>query len=80
MQILEQPRTRMNATALVTLLASLLLLAGFATSAHAGGGTAKPPKGVASPFVTRTLSDPPFAGGAAGAAFLHGFDDTGFIQ
>jgi len=71
----------------VVAVASLLGGSLTASSAFAqgNGGTAKPPvKGVISPFITPTLSDPlfnaavvnPLTGLPSG---LHGFDDTGFL-
>jgi hypothetical protein len=48
-----------------------------ATGAQAAGGTAKPPPGAVSPFVTPTLPDPAFS---VDPASIHGFDVTGFIQ
>jgi hypothetical protein len=57
-------------------LATAVLVAG-AVAAYAKGGTAKPPAGAISPFVTPTLPDPAFA---SNPAAIHGFDETGFIQ
>jgi len=53
-------------------------LAGGVANAQGGGGTAKPPKGGVSPFVTPTLPDPTTFG--APLDKIHGFDVTGFIQ
>jgi hypothetical protein len=58
------------------LLATAVLIVG-AVAAYAKGGTAKPPPGALSPFVTPTLPDPAFT---ASPAAIHGFDETGFIQ
>jgi hypothetical protein len=63
-------------------LAVLVTLAAVATMgvvayARGGGGTAKPPVGATSPFVTPTLADPLFS---VAPADIHGFDETGFIQ
>ena len=58
------------------LLATTVLIAG-AVAAYANGGTAKPPAGAVSPFVTPTLPDPAFT---SNPAAIHGFDETGFIQ
>jgi hypothetical protein len=62
-------------------LAAVVALAGFGTgvaqAANGGGGTAKPPQGAVSPFVTPTLPEPAFT---TNPALIHGFDVTGFIQ
>ena len=64
------------ATAVV--LGMALVVAGAAVAfAKGGGGTAKPPVGATSPFVTPTLADPLFS---VAPADIHGFDETGFIQ
>jgi hypothetical protein len=55
----------------------LALLVAGAVVAYAKGGTAKPPAGAVSPFVTPTLADPAFT---TPPADIHGFDETGFIQ
>jgi hypothetical protein len=57
-------------------LAVFGLLGGVA-QARGGGGTAKPPKGAVSPFITPNLPDPVFS---VNPALIHGFDVTGFIQ
>ena len=54
-----------------------------AGSAHAKGGTAKPPQGSTAPWVVSTLPTPSGFGTPAGsvpAADLHGFDDTGYLE
>jgi hypothetical protein len=71
---IEVPRWGM--TALVATLAIAGLGRG-AAGAEAAGGTAKPPNGAVSPFVTPTLPDPAFS---VDPALIHGFDVTGFIQ
>jgi hypothetical protein len=58
------------------LVGAAVLIAG-AVAAYAKGGTAKPPTGAISPFVTPTLPDPAFT---ASPAAIHGFDEAGFIQ
>jgi hypothetical protein len=61
-----------------TLLGLALVITGAAVAfGKGGGGTAKPPVGVASPFTTPTLADPLFS---VAPADIHGFDETGFIQ
>jgi hypothetical protein len=61
-----------------TLLGLALVVSGAAVAlAKGGGGTAKPPVGVVSPFTTPTLNDPLFS---VAPADIHGFDETGFIQ
>jgi hypothetical protein len=57
--------------------AGLAVLIAGAVMAYAKGGTAKPPAGAVSPFITPTLPDPLFT---ANTADIHGFDETGFIQ
>jgi hypothetical protein len=65
---------------LAAVLAVPILALGLSGTAFAKGGTAKPPApGTAGPWVIPTLPDPAFSP-AAGAADVHGFDDTGFIQ
>jgi hypothetical protein len=72
----------------VVAVASLLGGSFTASSAFAqgNGGTAKPPtKGVISPFITPTLSDPLFSASVVNPltglpSGLHGFDDTGFLK
>jgi hypothetical protein len=62
----------------VTLIGLAVLIAGAAVAfGKGGGGTAKPPTGVVSPFTTPTLTDPLFS---VAPADIHGFDETGFIQ
>jgi hypothetical protein len=68
--------TKLARPAVLAVLA-LSGLGAFATAAQAKGGTAKPPKGAISPFVTPTLPDPTFS---VNPALIHGFDVTGFIQ
>jgi hypothetical protein len=58
------------------LLGAAMVIAG-AVAAYGQGGTAKPPPGAVSPFITPTLADPAFA---VDPANIHGFDETGFIQ
>jgi hypothetical protein len=71
-------RRRRRLSATLTLLVLVAASAAFVVSAYGkGGGTAKPPKGAVSPFVTPTLPDPVFS---VAPATIHGFDDTGFIQ
>src|SRR3954453_3236815 len=62
--------------ALAAVLGMAVLVAG-AVVAYAKGGTAKPPVGAVSPFVTPTLIDPGFT---TNPNDIHGFDETGFIQ
>jgi hypothetical protein len=65
---------------LVAILIVPVLAVGAGGTAYAKGGTAKPPApGTAGPWVIPTLPDPAFSP-AGGAADVHGFDDTGFIQ
>ncbi|MDQ1686763.1 MAG: hypothetical protein QOC82_3500, partial [Frankiaceae bacterium] len=61
----------------VLAMVALSGLGACATAAQAKGGTAKPPKGAISPFVTPTLPDPTFS---VNPTLIHGFDVTGFIQ
>src|SRR3954465_5838375 len=62
----------------VTLIGRAVLIAGAAVAfGKGGGGTAKPPTGVVSPFTTPALTDPLFD---IAPADIHGFDETGFIQ
>ena len=64
--------------AMAVVLGLAIVVAGAAVAfAQGGGGTAKPPVGATSPFVTPTLADPLFSVAPAG---IHGFDETGFIQ
>src|SRR6478609_5231723 len=64
--------------AMAVVLGLTLVVAGAAVAfAQGGGGTAKPPPGATSPFVTPTLADPLFS---VAPALIHGFDETGFIQ
>src|SRR4051812_4846873 len=72
-------RTRIHGwtrLALAIVLGLAVLVAG-AVVAYAKGGTAKPPTGVVSPFITPTLGDPLFT---TPTTDIHGFDETGFIQ
>ncbi|MEA2381986.1 MAG: hypothetical protein QOH72_1957 [Solirubrobacteraceae bacterium] len=57
-------------------LGMAVLVAG-AVMAYAKGGTAKPPAGAVSPFITPTLADPVFS---TTTTDINGFDETGFIQ
>jgi hypothetical protein len=57
-------------------IGTAVMVAG-AVVAYGKGGTAKPPVGAISPFITPTLPDPAFT---ADPATIHGFDETGFIQ
>ena len=59
------------------LAAALAVLVAGAVMAYAKGGTAKPPVGAVSPFITPTLPDPSFT---TSPTDIHGFDETGFIQ
>jgi hypothetical protein len=68
---------RRSARPAVLALLALSGLGSFAAAAQAKGGTAKPPQGAISPFVTPTLADPAFS---VDPALIHGFDVTGFIQ
>jgi hypothetical protein len=63
----------------VALLAavSMVALGTVAAQAQGGGGTAKPPKGIVSPWVIPTLGSPVWTGTVAD---LHGFDDTGLLR
>jgi hypothetical protein len=63
----------------LTIALGVALVVGGAVVAYAkgGGGTAKPPVGAVSPFVTPTLTDPLVT---TSPADIHGFDETGFIQ
>jgi hypothetical protein len=61
----------------IAIVLGLVLVAAGAAVAFAKGGTAKPPVGATSPFVTPTLADPLFS---VAPADIHGFDETGFIQ
>src|SRR3954463_5365157 len=61
---------------LAIVLGTAVLVAG-AVMAYAKGGTAKPPQGAISPFITPTLPDPVFSSTTTN---IHGFDETGFIQ
>jgi hypothetical protein len=63
----------------LTIVLGLAILVAGAVVAYAkgGGGTAKPPAGAVSPFITPTLPDPVFS---TNTADIHGFDETGFIQ
>ena len=62
---------------IAVVLGLALVVAGAAVAFAKGGGTAKPPVGATSPFVTPTLADPLFS---VAPADIHGFDETGFIQ
>src|SRR3954447_12907390 len=62
---------------LMSLLAVALLSGG---TAYAKGGTAKPPPGSTAPWVVSTLPDPSSFGSPLGAADVHGFDSTGYLQ
>jgi hypothetical protein len=63
---------------LAVVLGIALLIAGAVVAyAKGGGGTATPPPGAVSPFITPTLPDPVFS---TDTADIHGFDETGFIQ
>ncbi|RON44517.1 hypothetical protein [Pseudomonas frederiksbergensis] len=57
-------------------VAVALAMGGAGHALAQGGGTAKPVKGLPSPFSTPTLPNPVFANPDA----IHGFDVTGFIQ
>jgi hypothetical protein len=61
----------------LTIALGMALVIAGAVVAYARGGTAKPPAGAVSPFVTPTLTDPAFT---TPPADIHGFDETGFIQ
>src|SRR3954467_10157509 len=61
---------------LALVLGTAVLVAG-AVLAYAKGGTAKPPAGAISPFITPTLPDPVFT---TARTDIHGFDETGFIE
>src|SRR3954452_4421594 len=61
---------------LAIVLGMAVLVVGAVVS-YAKGGTAKPPPGAISPFITPTLPDPVFT---TSPADIHGFDETGFIQ
>jgi hypothetical protein len=61
---------------LAILLGMAVVVAG-AVMAYAKGGTAKPPPGAVSPFITPTLADPAFS---TTPTDINGFDETGFIQ
>jgi hypothetical protein len=54
-----------------------LIATGGVGTALAKGGTAKPPKGIVSPWVVPTLATPAFS---VPAAQLHGYDDTGLAH
>ena len=63
---------------LAALIAAIIIpLWGSGGRADAAGGTAKPPPGAVSPWITPTLPDPNFA---LNPALIHGFDVTGFYQ
>jgi hypothetical protein len=73
-------RTKRVASVLVPAVGLSLLAAvpwGASAFAQGGGGTANPPPGAISPFVTATLPDPVTS---VLPGLIHGFDDTGFIQ
>jgi hypothetical protein len=71
---------RLPVTHLLTVMAATLgVLAGPTAGALAKGGTAKPPPGGTASFTIPTLGNPAFTP-AGGAADVHGFDDTGYIQ
>jgi hypothetical protein len=61
---------------LAIVLGTAMLVAG-GVMAYAKGGTAKPPQGAISPFITPTLPDPVFS---TATTDIRGFDETGFIQ
>jgi hypothetical protein len=75
----SRPGRRWHRNAAKVALLSLIAfgLAGGVAQAQGGGGTAKPPKGAVSPFITPNLPDPAFS---VNPALIHGFDVTGFIQ
>jgi len=79
MQLEKTPRRRRaRIVANVALLSlAVFALAGGVANAK-GGGTAKPPRGAVSPFVTPTLPTPSVFGATLDK--IHGFDVTGFIQ
>jgi hypothetical protein len=72
-------RTRTHGWTRLTLaiVLGLAVLVAGSVVAYAKGGTAKPPAGAVSPFITPTLPDPVFT---TATADIHGFDETGFIQ
>src|SRR3954464_4842396 len=72
-------RTRTHGWTRLTLaiVLGLAVLVAGSVVAYAKGGTAKPPAGAVSPFITPTLTDPAFT---TAPADIHGFDETGFIQ
>ena len=61
----------------VTALGLLALSLSGTAFGQGGGGTAKPPPGAVSPFVTPTLPDPVVS---VDPKLIHGFEDVGFIQ
>lgn len=71
-----RPSTIRKATILCA-AAGLIATGGVGTALAKGGGTAKPPKGIVSPWVVPTLATPAFS---VPAAQLHGFDDTGLAR
>src|SRR3954464_3222376 len=72
-------RTRTHGWTRLTLaiVLGLAVLVAGSVVAYAKGGTAKPPAGAVSPFITPTLPDPVFT---TATTDIHGFDETGFIQ
>jgi hypothetical protein len=77
-QMASRKRRRQGWTRLtLTIVLGLAVLVAGAVVAYAKGGTAKPPPGAISPFITPTLADPVFT---SNPTDIHGFDETGFIQ
>ena len=73
-----RPSTLRKAT-IICAAAGLIATGGVGTALAkgGGGGTAKPPKGIVSPWVVPTLPTPALS---VPAANLHGYDDTGLAH
>jgi hypothetical protein len=79
MRITKARPTTLRKVTILCAAAGLIATGGVGTALAkgGGGGTAKPPKGIVSPWVVPTLATPAFS---VPAAQLHGFDDTGLAH
>jgi hypothetical protein len=79
MRITKVRPTTLRKVTILCAAAGLIATGGVGTALAkgGGGGTAKPPKGIVSPWVVPTLATPAFS---VPAAQLHGFDDTGLAR
>ena len=74
MRTLPSRSPKFRKVTILAAAAALVATGGAGAALAKGGGTAKPPKGIVSPWVVPTLATP------GSAAQARGFDDTGFAS